>query len=73
MFRAFLSVCRWQQVSFLWRPNLVVEADNHVLELAIAANGATIITNNVREFARGDLKFAVAIDTPEIVLERMRS
>lgn len=30
---AFLSVCHWTGVYFLWRPNLPDEADNHVFEL----------------------------------------
>lgn len=70
--RSFVSVCRWQSIAFKWRPNLADEADNHVLELAVAANGARIVTNNVRDFLRGDLRFAVKIETPEMMLERLR-
>jgi predicted transcriptional regulator len=44
---AFLSVCRWQKVYYAWRPNLPDEADNHLVELAIAGGplllGPTIL------------------------------
>ena len=38
MFDGFLSVCRWVEVFFAWRPNLPDEADNHLVELAVAGN-----------------------------------
>lgn len=54
---AFLSCCRWVPVYFLWRPNLRDEADNHVLELAVAGNATCIITANKRDFSRQEMKF----------------
>ena len=36
LFEAFLSVCEWIRVYYLWRPNLSDEADNHLVELALA-------------------------------------
>lgn len=54
---AFLSCCRWVPIYFLWRPNLRDEADNHVLELAVAGNAACIITANKRDFLRQEMKF----------------
>ena len=33
---AFLSVCRWTRIYYLWRPNLPDDEDNQVVELAIA-------------------------------------
>jgi uncharacterized protein len=39
------------------RSNLRDEADNHVLELAIAGNAECIITSNKRDFMESDLKF----------------
>ena len=33
---AFLNVCEWTSVFYLWRPNLPDEADNHLIELAVA-------------------------------------
>jgi putative PIN family toxin of toxin-antitoxin system len=53
----FLSVCTWIRVSFLWRPNLSDEADNHLIELAVAGDARWIITQNVRDVARGEIKF----------------
>lgn len=57
LFEAFLSVCDWVKVYFLWRPNLPDEADNHLVELAIAGGAETIVTNNVRDVRRGELSF----------------
>ncbi|MDD5028207.1 MAG: PIN domain-containing protein [Rhodoferax sp.] len=37
--------CRLTEIYYLWRPNLRDEADNHVLELAVAAGAQAIITN----------------------------
>jgi uncharacterized protein len=54
---SFLASCRWVPIYFLWRPNLRDEADNHVMELAVAGNAAAIITANKKDFARPELKF----------------
>ena len=54
---AFLSVCDWVRVYYLWRPNLRDEGDNHVMELAVAATADAIITNNVDDFRRPGLRF----------------
>jgi putative PIN family toxin of toxin-antitoxin system len=56
-FEALLAVSDWVRIHFLWCPNLPDEADNHVLELAVAAQARYIITENVRDFARGELLF----------------
>lgn len=67
---AFLSVCRWAEVFFAWRPNLPDEADNHLIELAVAGNAAAIVTRNIRDLAGGELRFpTVRILTPEQCLE----
>jgi putative PIN family toxin of toxin-antitoxin system len=72
LLRAFVSHCRWQRVSFRWRPNLPDDADNHVLELAIAANAAMIVTYNVKDFRRGELRFPhIEIARPETLVERL--
>jgi putative PIN family toxin of toxin-antitoxin system len=54
---AFLAVCEWVRIYYIWRPNLPDEADNHVVELAVAANAEVIVTRNVRDFRRAELKF----------------
>ena len=68
----FLSVCRWVRIRYRWRPNLRDEGDNHVLELAVAGQVDAIVTNNLRDFARGDLRFpGIAILSPRQILVRM--
>ena len=57
LFQAFLSVCEWVHVYYLWRPNLRDEGDNHILELAVAGGVAVIVTNNVADFRSADLRF----------------
>lgn len=70
IFDGFLQECRWVEVFFAWRPNLPDEADNHLLELAVAGNAAAIVTRNIRDVARGELRFpSLQILTPEQCLE----
>lgn len=57
LLNAFLSVCRWVSINYLWRPNLPDEADNHVVELAAAGNASVIVTNNVRDFVGPQMEF----------------
>jgi putative PIN family toxin of toxin-antitoxin system len=54
---AFFSSCTWVPIYFLWRPNLRDEADNHLIELALAGNASVIITENTRDFAAPELDF----------------
>lgn len=54
---ALLSVSEWRSIYYLWRPNLPDEGDNHLIELAVAANAEAIITANTKDFARADLVF----------------
>ncbi len=69
---AFLSVCRWVKIYFLWRPNLRDEADNHLIELAVAGGAETIITKNVRDFRDAELVFpALRILRPKELLSEM--
>jgi uncharacterized protein len=57
LLQAFLSVCTWVPIYFLWRPNLPDEGDNHVLELAVAGQAMYIVTFNTKDFNRSELKF----------------
>ena len=66
----FLNRCRWVEVFYAWRPNLPDEADNHLIELAVAAQADTIVTRNLRDVSRGELKFpSLRVLTPEQCLE----
>jgi putative PIN family toxin of toxin-antitoxin system len=53
----FLSVCEWTRVYYIWRPNLPDEADNHLIELAVAGGADLIVTRNLRDVRRGELHF----------------
>jgi putative PIN family toxin of toxin-antitoxin system len=57
LFAAFLSVCEWVQIYSSWRPNLPDEADNQIVELAVAGGAAMMVTNNLRDFQGADLQF----------------
>ncbi len=57
LFAAFLSVCEWVKVYYLWRPNLPDEGHNHIVELAIAGGADAIVTKNTRESRGGELRF----------------
>jgi putative PIN family toxin of toxin-antitoxin system len=71
LLNAFLSVCEWVPVFYLWRPNLPDEGDNHLVELAVAGAAATVVTQNVRDLRRGQLRFPqLAIETPGEFMKR---
>lgn len=40
-----------------WRPNLVDEADYHLIELAIAAQAGALVTGNARHLRARELQF----------------
>jgi uncharacterized protein len=68
---AFMSVCQWIDIYYLWRPNLKDEADNHLIELAIAGNAQIIATKNIKDFLNSDLIFPnLSILKPEQIVRR---
>ena len=70
VFDGLLNRCRWVEVFYAWRPNLPDEADNHLIELGVAAQADAIVTRNLRDVARGELKFpSLRVLTPEQCLE----
>lgn len=72
LLEGFLSVCRWVTVHYLWRPNLPDEGDNHVLELAVASGAEVVVTRNVRDFARTELRFPeLSVLTPARFLRKV--
>ena len=61
---------RWVTIYYGWRPNLPDEADNHLLELALAGVADAIVTHNVRDIGRGELLFdQLRVLTPAQCLE----
>lgn len=70
----FLAGCEWTRIYYAWRPNLPDEADNHLVELAIAGAAAYIVTRNLRDVARMELRFPhVRVLSPEIFLKEIKS
>jgi len=54
---AFLAACEWTRIFFRWRPNLRDESDNHLIELAVAGGANALVTRNLRDFHRTELRF----------------
>jgi uncharacterized protein len=54
---AFFTSCFWTPIYYLWRPNLRDEADNHVIELAVAGNASRIVSANKKGFRGSELSF----------------
>ncbi len=70
LLHSFYSVCRWVPIYYLWRPNIIDEGDNFLIELALAGNASHIITNNVRDLLNAESKFPnLKILTPETILQ----
>ncbi|MEQ1663143.1 MAG: putative toxin-antitoxin system toxin component, PIN family [Thiobacillus sp.] len=70
----FLANCVWTRIYFAWRPNLPDEVDNHLVELAVAGAASFIVTRNLRDVARMELKFPeLRVLSPEDFLKEMTS
>jgi len=63
---AFYSIARWVPIYYLWRPNILDEGDNFLIELALAGNATHLVTNNIRDFQNAELHFpGLSIVRPE--------
>lgn len=70
LLNAVLSVSEWVKIYYLWRPNLPDEADNHLVELALAGAADAIVTHNTKDLTRGQLSFPhLRILKPQSFLE----
>lgn len=68
----FLSCCEWTRVYYAWRPNLPDEADNHLVELAVAGGAEFIVTRNLRHLKNMELRFPqLRIALPETFLKEI--
>jgi putative PIN family toxin of toxin-antitoxin system len=68
----FLSRCEWTRVYFLWRPNVPDEADNHLVELAIAGGADFLVTRNLRDLGKMELRFPqLRVVSPEAFLKEL--
>jgi predicted nucleic acid-binding protein len=64
------TVRQWTRIYYAWRPNLRDEADNHLIELAVAGQARFIVTRNVRDLRKGELRFPqIAVVTPAQLLK----
>ena len=69
LLNAYYSVCLWVPIYYLWRPNVSDESDNFLIELAVAGNAFGIVTNNIKDLLKAELKFpGLKIMTPEQLL-----
>ena len=64
---------RWVTVYYGWRPNLPDEADNHLIELALAGGATAIVTHNLRDIEGGELLLGnLRVLTPAQCLEEWK-
>jgi len=60
-----------KQIHFIWRPQLRDPKDDHILELAVAANSSDIITFNVKDFDKAP-SFGIRVLQPAKLLEEIK-
>ena len=65
LLNAYISTCKWNEIYYMWRPNLSDENNNFVIELAVASGAEAIITYNLKDFTNAELSFSHTITTPE--------
>ena len=63
LLNAFYSVCIWTPIYYLWRPNVIDEGDNFLLELAVKSN-SIIVTLNGKDFKKSS-EFGIKVMTPK--------
>ena len=69
LLNAFYNLCDWVPIYYLWRPNIVDEGDNFLIELALAGNATHIVTNNISDLKNAELSFPdLKIVTPARLL-----
>jgi len=67
------AVGQWVKVYYGWRPNLVDEGDNHLIELAVAGGAKAIVTHNLRDLKFGELRWRnLLVLSPSECLEKLK-
>lgn len=60
-------------VYYGWRHNLPDEGDNHLVELALAGSAHAVVTHNLQDFIRGELRWrGLLLLSPADCLERLK-
>ncbi len=70
LFDAFLSTCTYNEIFYLWRPNLKDKNDDFLVELAVASNSRYIITENIKDLKSNELYFDFEVLTAKEFLQR---
>ncbi|MDR3537570.1 MAG: putative toxin-antitoxin system toxin component, PIN family [Acetobacteraceae bacterium] len=67
---ALAAAGRWVKIYYGWRPNLRDPGDDYLIELAVAGGARAVITHNVRDLRRAELRWpGCAVLTPAECLE----
>ena len=70
---ALAAAGRWVKIYYGWRPNLRDPGDDFLVELAVAGAAGAVITHNVRDFRRGELRWpGFLVLTPSAFLEKFQ-
>ena len=72
LLHAYLSSCKWNEIYYMWRPNLKDEDDNFIVELAVASGVEYIITYNIKDFQNPELTFKHKVITPEQFIKEFK-
>ena len=68
---AICQVGEQQPIHFIWRPQLKDPKDDHILELAVAAGNADIVTHNTDDFKGAD-RFGIRVIKPSLYLKEIK-
>jgi putative PIN family toxin of toxin-antitoxin system len=69
---AYLSSAKWNEIYYVWRPNLKDENDNFIVELAVASGAECIITYNIKDFQNAEFVFKHKVITPEQFIKDLK-
>ncbi len=72
LLQAYLATCKWNEIFYLWRPNLKDKNDDFLVELAVASNSSAIITDNKQDLIANELHFNFEVLTAKEFLERIK-